>query len=156
MHRLITQWAGKAPIQQMCRLLQVSRSGYYAARKRLARPLAICQTSVHAKAAFEASGRSYGSRRLSQALKAQDLPSGRHRARTLMKRNGLRSQWRRKFVHTTDSRHGLAVAANVLARQFTPHPPDRAWVCDIMYIRTRSGWLYLAAVLDLYSRRIVG
>jgi putative transposase len=155
-HRLITQWAGKAQINQMCRVLEVSRSGYYAARKRAAKPPAICAASVHAKAAFEASGRSYGSRRLSQALKARGLAIGRHRSRTLMRINALRSQWRRKFVHTTDSRHGLPVAANVLDRQFKPAAPDQAWVCDITYIRTRSGWLYLAAVLDLYSRRIVG
>ena len=156
MHRLITQWAGKAKIQQLCRVLQISRSGFYAARKRQAQPQVVCAASVHAKAAFAASGRSYGSRRLSQALKAQDLPIGRHRARTLMRINGLRSQWKRKFVHTTDSRHGLPVAANVLDRKFQPAAPDQAWVSDITYVRTRSGWLYLAAVLDLYSRRIVG
>jgi transposase InsO family protein len=102
-------------------------------------PPAICAASVHAKAAFEASGRSYGSRRLSQALKARELAIGRHRSRTLMRINALRSQWRRKFVHTTDSRHGLPVAPNVLDRQFKPATRDQPW-----YIRTRSGWLYLA------------
>ena len=155
-HRLITQWEEKAPITQLCRVLKVSRSGLYAARKRQTQPAPICPDSVHVKAVFEASGRSYGSRRLSQALKAQDVHIGRHRARTLMRANGLRSQWKRKFVHTTDSRHGLPVAANVLDRRFNPVAPDQAWACDITYIRTRSGWLYLAAVLDLYSRRIVG
>jgi transposase InsO family protein len=73
-----------------------------------------------------------------------------------MKRLHLKPQWRRKFVHTTDSRHGLPVAANVLQRQFSPHAPNTAWVSDITYIRTDSGWLYLAAVMDLYSRKIVG
>ena len=73
-----------------------------------------------------------------------------------MRSNGLRARWRRKFMHTTDSRHALPVAANVLARQFNPQAPNRAWVGDITYIRTRSGWLYLAVVLDLFSRRIVG
>lgn len=73
-----------------------------------------------------------------------------------MRSETLQPRWRRKFVHTTDSRHGLAVAANVLDRQFHPVAPNRVWVSDITYIRTRSGWLYLAAVLDLYSRRIVG
>jgi putative transposase len=155
-HQLITQWEEKAPITQLCSVLEVSRSGLYAARKRQTQPLSICPDSVHVKAAFEASGRSYGSRRLSQALKAQDVHIGRHRARTLMRANGLRSQWKRKFVHTTDSRHGLPVAGNVLDRRFYPVAPDQAWSCDITYIRTRSGWLYLAAVLDLYSRRIVG
>jgi putative transposase len=107
-------------------------------------------------AVFEASGRTYGSRRVSAALKCQGHEIGRHRARTLMKAGQMRPKWRRKFVHTTDSRHGLPVAANVLQRQFMPQLPNQAWVSDLTYIRTRSGWLYLAAVMDLYSRKIVG
>jgi transposase InsO family protein len=153
---LITQWAGKASIKQLCRVLEVSRSGYYAARQRAQRKPQMCIQGAHAKAVFEASGQSYGSRRLSAALRAQGLQVGRHRARTLMRSHELRPRWRRKFVHTTDSRHGLAVAPNVLNRQFHPEAPNRAWVSDLTYIRTRSGWLYLAAVLDLYSRKIVG
>ena len=81
---------------------------------------------------------------------------GRHRARTLMLLNGLRPVWRRKFVHTTDSKHTMAVSPNVLNRRFEQAFPNQAWVCDITYIRTRSSWLYLAAVLDLHSRKIVG
>ena len=69
---------------------------------------------------------------------------------------GLRPVWRRKFVHTTDCKHGLAVSANVLSRQFVQVLPNLVWVSDITYIRTRSGWLYLAAVLNLHSRKIVG
>jgi putative transposase len=155
-HTLITQWAGKAPIKQLCRVLEVSRSGYYAARQRRQRKPQTCVQGVHAKAAFEASGQSYGSRRLSAALRIQGLSVGRHRARTLMQRHALRPRWRRKFVHTTDSRHGLPIASNVLSRQFNPEAPNRSWVSDLTYIRTRSGWLYLAVVLDLYARRIVG
>ena len=83
-------------------------------------------------------------------------PMGRHRVRTLMRLNGLRPVWRRKFVHTTDSKHGMAVSPNVLDRQFEQTLPNQVWVADITYIRTRSGWLYLAAVLDLHSRKIVG
>jgi len=152
-HRLIAQRQQKAEVSQMCRVLAVSRSGFYAAQQR--RP-AVCVASVHLKAAFMASGRSYGSRRLRAALRMQGFTLGRHRVRTLMKRNGLRPKWRRKFVHTTDSRHDLPIADNLLQRQFNPPAVDRAWVSDITYIRTRSGWLYLAAVLDLYSRKIVG
>ncbi len=106
--------------------------------------------------AFQASGGNYGSRRLSASLKAQGLPAGRHRVRRLMKRHGLKARWKRKFTHTTDSRHDLPVAANVLDRRFKPSAADQAWVADITYIRTERGWLYLAAVLDLYSRKIVG
>ena len=75
---------------------------------------------------------------------------------SLMRAHQLRSIWRRKFIHTTDSKHTMPVAANVLDRQFTKALPNQAWVSDITYIRTRSGWLYLAAVLDLHSRKIVG
>lgn len=158
MRQLVSQWEEKAPVKQLCRVLGVSRSGYYAARQRVSRPPVTCSdsASIHLRAAFEASGRTYGSRRLRVALRKQGLNVGRYRCRTLMRNNGLRTSWRRKFIHTTDSRHGWPVAANVLDRQFTPAQKNSAWASDVTYIRTRSGWLYLAAVMDLYSRRIVG
>ena len=81
---------------------------------------------------------------------------GRHRVCTLMRLNGLRSVWRRQFVHTSDSKHGLAKSPNVLVRQFEQALPNRVWVADVTYIRTCSGWLYLAAVLGLHARKIVG
>ena len=108
------------------------------------------------QAALQASGACYGSRRLCAALKAEGVAAGRCRVRRLMREFGLKPAWRRKFVHTTDSRHELPVAGNRLDRQFSPPAPDRAWTSDITCIRTRRGWLYLAAVMDLYSRRIVG
>jgi transposase InsO family protein len=116
----------------------------------------MCSESVHIKAAFAASHKAYGSRRLRTAMAQRGQPMGRHRVRTLMRLNGLRPVWRRKFVHTTDSKHGMAVSPNVLDRQFEQTLPNQVWVADITYIRTRSGWLYLAAVLDLHSRKIVG
>jgi transposase InsO family protein len=73
-----------------------------------------------------------------------------------MRENRLRAVWRRKFVHTTDSGHALPVSDNLLARRFNPSCPNQAWVSDITYIRTRSGWLYLAVLLDLYARKVVG
>lgn len=146
-------------VVQACRVLDVSRSGFYvhqAARKeRLTKPV-VCAASVHLKAAFAASHKAYGSRRLRTAMAERGLAMGRHRVRTLMRLNGLRPVWRRKFVHTTDSKHTMAVSPNVLNRQFEQALPNQVWVCDITYIRTRSGWLYLAAVLDLHSRKIVG
>lgn len=81
---------------------------------------------------------------------------GRYRVRSLMKKHGIEPVWKRKFTHTTDSKHDLPIAENILNREFEPDQPNTAWVADITYIRTRSGWLYLAAVLDLYSRKIVG
>ena len=144
------------PVSQACRILEISRSGYYAAAKRRRATPAACAASVYLKAAFAASGRTYGSRRLCAALRTLGVTMGRHRVRSLMRINGLCSVWTRKFVHTTDSKHAMPVSPNVLDRQFAKPLPNQAWVCDITYIRTRSGWLYLAAVLDLHSRKIVG
>lgn len=152
---MINQWQEKAETTRLCRLLSVSRSGVYAARHRRHRPRAGT-VSKPLRAAFQASGGNYGSRRLSVTLKAQGLPAGRYRVRRLMRQMGLKARWKRKFIHTTNSRHDLPVAANVLDRCFKPSAPNRAWVADITYIRTERGWLYLAAVLDLYSRKVVG
>ena len=143
-------------VSQACRVLDVSRSGYYAAAKRSQAAPMVCADSAHVKAAFAASGRTYGSRRIRTALCSQGVTMGRYRVRSLMRAHALRPVWKRKFVHTTDSKHTMPVSANVLARQFDRPVPNQAWVCDITYIRTRSGWLYLAAVLDLHSRKIVG
>ncbi len=153
--QLIDQWQEKVETARLCRLVGVSRSGVYAARHRRQTPRA-CPLTTPLQAAFQASGGNYGSRRLSASLKAQGLRAGRHRVRDLMKQQGLKARWRRKFVHTTDSRHKLPIATNVLDRRFNPQAPNQAWVADITYIRTERGWLYLAAVLDLYSRKIVG
>ena len=150
---------GAVTVSQACRILEVSRSGYHANvaahKQRLTEPM-MCAASVHLKAAFAASHKAYGSRRLRTAMAERGQPMGRHRVRTLMRLNSLRPIWRRKFVHTTDSKHTMAVSPNVLNRQFEQAWPNQVWVCDITYIRTRSGWLYLAAVLDLHSRKIVG
>lgn len=153
--QMINQWSKKARVVRLCQVLGVSRSGLYAARRRRAAPQA-CALAEPLRAAFQASGSNYGSRRLRAALKRQGLAVGRHRVRRLMKQHGLKARWRRKFAHTTDSRHDLPVASNVLDRQFNPQAPDRGWVADITYIRTGRGWLYLAVVLDLYSRKVVG
>ena len=156
-HRCIVQLQQKAgSVCRLCQVFGVSRSGFYAARQRVKQPQRICPTTVHLQAAFAASGRCYGSRRLSQALKQQGIAAGRHRVRTLMHINGLRPVWKRKFVQTTDSHHALPLADNLLQRAFDPAKPNQAWVADLTYIRTRSGWLFLAAVMDLFSRRIVG
>lgn len=153
--KLINQWQKKAKTTRLCRLLGISRSGLYAARRRRQAAQA-CALSTPLQAAFQASGGNYGSRRLCAALKAQGLCVGRYRVRRLMKQHGLKARWKRKFLHTTDSRHDLPVAANLLDRRFNPSAPDQAWVADITYVRTGRGWLYLAAVLDLYSRKVVG
>ena len=129
---------------------------YYAACLRSRQAPVVCADSVHLKAVCAASGRAYGKRWLRAALQKQGVAMERNWVRTLMRANGLRPVWRQKFMYNTDSRHDLPVSPNVQARQFDQPLPNQALVCDITYIRTRSGWLYLAAVLDLHSRKIVG
>lgn len=131
----------------------MSRSGYYASRLRAGQGPRICATSTDLRAAFAASGCSYGSRRLGAVLKAKGLQVGRYRVRTLMRFNGILPVWKRKFMHTTDSRHDRPTADKVLNRDFALTTPNAAWVSDITYIRTRSGWLYLAAVMDFTRAR---
>jgi putative transposase len=142
----------------MCVRLEVSSSGFYAWRKRPpssraledGRLLAEIRT-VHA----ESHGR-YGSPRVHRELAAKGVHANKHRVARLMRENGLRGRRRRRFRHTTDSNHGMPIAPNTLARDFTADAPNEVWVTDITYIPTREGWLYLAAILDLYSRRVVG
>jgi len=156
-YQFIEQLRKKAiPVERLCRVLGVSRSGYYGSRHRAGALPVACLASTQLKAEFAASGKVYGSRRLSAVLRSKGLRLGRHRVRRLMREHRLRALWRRKFVHTTDSGHALPVSDNVLARRFNPSGPNQAWVSDITYIRTRSGWLYLAVVLDLYARKVVG
>uniref|UniRef100_UPI00211563A9 IS3 family transposase n=2 Tax=unclassified Pseudomonas TaxID=196821 RepID=UPI00211563A9 len=120
------------------------------------RPSLHCPVAASLKALFMSCGRTYGSRRLHAALNSEGVRVGRYRVRRLMREHRLRPVWKRKFVHTTNSKHDLPIASNLLARQFDPPAVNQAWVADITYIRTRRGWLYLAAVMDLYSRKIVG
>ena len=103
-----------------------------------------------------ASHQSYGSRRLVTAMANQGFLIGRYKVRRLMRQAGLKPVWKRKFIHTTNSKHNLPVAANILNRQFNPVAPDKVYVTDITHIRTGSGWLYLAIVLDLFARKVVG
>jgi putative transposase len=143
------------PVTQSCRVLSVSRSGFYDALRRFEKPL-LCKASVQLKAAFAASHKSYGSRRLVTAMQNRGIQIGRYKVRSLMRKAMLKPVWKRKFVYTTDSKHDLFIADNVLNRQFNPAAPNTAYVTDITYIRTGSGWLYLAIVLDLFARRVVG
>ena len=156
-YRLVRQLQQKAySVAHVCRVLNVSRSGFYEAGKRAAAPVSICPVTVQLRASFKDSGGCFGSRPLRTALRDKGMAIGLYKIRRLMRANGLRSAWKPKFVHTTDSNHDLPIAENVLNRHFNPVTPNEAWVADITYIRTRSGWLYLAVVLDLFSRKIVG
>jgi putative transposase len=138
--------------------MQVHRSGYYGYVKSLKQPYIDPDSEllVEVKALDKLSRSSYGSRQMSKNLKAKGYAIGRLRARTLMRKAKIECKQRRRYRITTQSQHSLPVAANVLNREFLVAAPNRVWVADITYLWTHEGWLYLAAVLDLYSRRIVG
>ena len=146
------------PVQAMCAVLGVSRSGYYAwvSRPESPRDQADGALASAIRDAHEASRGRYGSPRVHAELRAQGRQVSRKRVARLMRGMGLAARRRRRFCRTTDSRHGLAVAPNLLQRDFRAPAPDRVWLADITYIGTAEGWLYLAAVLDLFTRRIVG
>ena len=111
---------------------------------------------AHIRAQFSASNESYGSPRMHAELREDGVKAGRHRIARLMRDNGLKARQRRRFRKTTDSDHGGPVAPNILDQDFSCDGPDQKWGVDISYIWTNEGWLYLAIVVDLYSRRIVG
>jgi len=146
------------PVVFMCRQLAVSRSGYYAWRTRppSARAVEDVQLGARVLDVHLSSTRRYGSPRVHKALAAAGVHIGRKRVVRLMRAHGLVAREKRRYVATTDSAHELPVARNVLARRFDQSVPDQAWAGDITYLATAEGWLYLAVIIDLCSRRIVG
>ena len=146
------------PVALMCRLLAVSRAGFYAWRQRpVAQRTRQDETLAAVVAAIYAENHGrYGSPRVQMELRARGQRSGRKRIARLMRVQGLRARPRRRYRTTTDSRHGLPVAPNLLARRFAVAEPNTAWVTDMTYIWTPQGWLYLAVIIDLFSRRVAG
>jgi putative transposase len=145
-------------VATMCRALGVSPSGYYAWRSRPA-PARVAEDvrlAAAVVAAHKTSRGIYGSPRVHRELRAQGVHVGRKRVERLMHESGLRGRCKRRFVRTTDSRHDDPIAPNVLERCFETEAPNKTWVGDVTYIATAEGWLYLAVLLDLFSRRIVG
>jgi transposase InsO family protein len=147
-----------APVAVLCKVLEVSRSGFYAwdERGRSTRSSEDAKLTVHILAAFKAGRGAYGSPRVRDELRAAGILVSRKRVARIMRQLGLEGRRKRRFKATTDSKHNLPVAENLLDRQFEVDAPDIAWVTDITYIWTAEGWLYLAAILDLFSRRVVG
>lgn len=142
-----------------CRVLAVSVSGYYRWRRQPQGRREVRRTELlaHIRGVHEASRRTYGAPRVQRALLGRGLKLNRKTVARIMRESSIRSKVARRFkVRTTDSNHAHPVAPNVLDRKFTAERPDAAWLCDITYIPTGAGWLYLAGVLDLCSRRIVG
>jgi len=146
------------PIAFMCRHFGVSTSGFYAWRDRpeCARAREDRRLAVLTREAHELGRRAYGSPRVHQELKSQGIAISRKRVIRLMRDQGLKGKVRRRWMKTTDSNHDLPVAPNLLGRNFLASAANRRWVGDITYLRTNEGWLYLAVVLDLYSRMVVG
>lgn len=147
------------PIRMMCRVLNVSSGGYYAWKRRKPSAQQIRHEILSDAIEFfhDASGKAYGYRKVHEdILEAFDDPCCLETVRRIMKDRGLRSTRGRKFVVTTDSNHTLPVAENILNRDFGTECPNEKWVADITYIPTYQGWTYLATVMDLFSRRIVG
>ena len=138
--------------------MEVSRSGYYRYLKATPSKKSVLELKLltEVKALAVDSRNSYGSRSIAKNMQRKGYAVGRYAARSLMRRAGVVSKQRRRHKNTTDSAHVLPVADNVLAREFTVLEPNRAWVTDITYLWTVEGWVYVAAVLDLFSRRIVG
>lgn len=138
--------------------MQVSRSGFYdyLERKRRAPDPIRMEMIAHIKTLAKESRYTYGTRRMTEALQKLNYSVGRFLVRRLMREAGVAVRYRRKYRVTTDSSHKRPVVENLLMRNFSTSAPNQVWVSDITYINTREGWLYLAVVMDLYSRRVVG
>lgn len=160
-YRFVAEYAGAFAVSALCRVMQVSRSGYYAFRERppSARTKSDATLTGQIREAFASSRGTYGSPRVHQALSQSGIVCGENRVARLMRAAGIRPEPARRFVRTTDSDHGLPLFENRLDRDFAPEAAgevNRRWVSDITYIWTGEGWLYLAVILDLFSRRVVG
>ena len=147
------------PVGVLCEVLDVSRSGYYAWANRPESARSIRQGEL-VSAMREIHGEkfkdSYGSPRMHKELLARGHEVSENTVAELMQAHDLRASTAKKFKHTTDSNHSHPVAKNVLNQEFDKSGPNEAWVSDITYVPTREGWLYLACVVDLYSRKVVG
>lgn len=146
------------PVVHLCCLLGLQRSAYYDWRDQPGKVIPAQELAIRRrmKELFALSRASLGSRTLMQNLRLEGFEIGRERTRRLMQRLNLQVKQKRKYQITTDSRHSLPVVQNVLNRAFSPLAPNQAWGTDITYLRTQQGWIYLAVVIDLYSRRVVG
>lgn len=144
------------PITVLCSVMQVSTSAYYAwARQPEATAKAKAGQALEQRVAqiFEDSKQTYGSRRVLDELKKLGIPVGRHKVCSVMAKLGLQPRYPKRFKATTDNNHSEAIAPNLLDRQFDVAAPDQVWTTDITYVWTLEGWLYVAIVVDLFSRQ---
>jgi putative transposase len=145
-------------VEIQCRVLQVSRAGFYTWLKRgISKQASERQELLkEIKLIHKGSRGNYGSPRVQKALKKKGIHHNHKKVEKIMKENGIRAKRKKKFKVTTDSNHKLPVAENVLNRQFQTEEKDKVWVSDITYVSTEEGWLYLAVFIDLYSRKVLG
>ncbi len=147
------------PIAVSCHVLQVSSSGYFRFRRNGGEVSHLCSDElalIHIRAIHAEVKGEYGWPRIHKELQARGLRIGKERVRKLMVEHGIRAKTKRKFIVTTDSKHSLPVAPDLVQRRFTPQAPNQLLCGDITYIQTDEGWLYLAAVIDMFSRQVVG
>jgi len=146
------------PIVRMASALNVHRGGYYKWTKHpiTKRELENIELAKMIKRIFFEYKHRYGSPRISKELKEQGITCSKNRVCKLMKKENLIPRARRKFKVTTDSNHNLKISPDLVKRDFNPSQPNKLWVSDLTYIRTRAGWLYLCVILDLFSRKVVG
>jgi len=137
--------------------MQVSRSAYYSWRSSGDQPAQqVSALEAKLKSLFEESKKTYGSRRLAKELTSVGFPVGRYKVRRLMEKMKLTARYPKRFRVTTDSNHAFYLSPNTLSRQFNVAAPNRAWTTDISYVWTLEGWMYVAVVMDLYSRQVIG
>ncbi len=146
------------PVQRLCQVLDVSPRGYFAWRSRPASPRQREDLVLlaHIRSTFARSNATYGSPRMARELQEEGLAIGRRRTARLMRENGLKARQKRRFKRTTDSHHSFPIAPNLLDQDFSAARPNQKWAADISYVWTSEGWLYLAVLLDLFARRVVG
>jgi putative transposase len=155
--KFIAEMVAKYSVRAMCRVLQVSPSGYYASQSRSPSERARQdeRLGLQIETVHEQSRGVYGSPRVGAQLRAQGTCVSTKRIARIMQEKGLRGRRRRRYRATTDSKHSVNIAPNLLMRDFTASGPDKVWVTDVTAVFTGTGWLYLAAVLDLFSRAVV-
>jgi transposase InsO family protein len=157
-YRFIQEHASEFGVRLMCDILDVSRSGYYGWRRQPSsqRATADAELLAHIREIFQQSRCTYGYPRVHRELVDRGLSCGRHRVARLMRQDGLRAVHKRRYRLTTQSNHNRPVAANLLGQDFHSDSANQKWLTDITFVPTDEGWLFLAPILDLYSRMVVG
>ena len=157
-YRFIDRYSSEFRVERMCKVLGVSRSGYYGWRKRpqRRRQRENDQVLMEIQESHKRSKEIYGSPRITEDLRAKGIRCGKNRVARLMRSNGIVARSRRKFKATTNSKHNLPVAENLLEQKFHTDRPNKIWASDITYIPTLEGWLYVVVVMDIFSRQVVG